>query len=653
MMRNLAGSLPGAVTRVAFASLLYLPWVGVLAAPSPQDGVASSSQPSAGGLDEIVVTAQRKAERLQEVPIAVNVISGESLSAMGTVETRQLGIAVPALDIGFQGSGGAPYLRGVGSNATNPNDEPSVAMYVDGIYFAAPFVNLMGFNNIERIEVLKGPQGTLFGRNATGGVIQIITRDPQQEPSVEGSVGYANYDTTSASLYATGGFTNWLAADIAVQYDNQDEGWGDNLVLGTDANLAKSYSVRTKLLFTPSEDTQIRLAGDYADRDGIAVEYRLPKGVRGADGVVTPGGHYDTPTNIQIYNYGENRNIVYARGGSLRIDHRMGLGQFVSISGYRKGTGALNVDTDGVATQVTEAFLPLFLESLSQEFQLIAPDDSRVQWLVGAFLFDNTAKYEDTVIAGSDIGPLPNGVSPYGKQRTKSGSLYAQATFPVWTDTKLTTGLRYTKEKQKFYSSLTIPDLGAFIPSPKAEQDMEEPTWRVALDHAFTPEIHGYVSYNRGIKSGGFDLLTAGSQGYDPEILDAYEVGLKSELFGRRLRFNASVFYYDYQDIQVQAIPQFTIETTNAAKAHIQGIDVDFQAAVTDALTLSGGFAVLDSEYDSYGDAVSFPASRLDGPTTRFDASGNETVHTPKFTGSLAADYRIRAAVGEFVLAAN
>jgi iron complex outermembrane receptor protein len=630
--------------------LIYL-FSTALSAATETPSSQSDSTEGVGGLDEIVVTAQRKVERLQDVPIAVNVLSGDALAAMGAVESKQLGVMVPALDFGFQGSAGLPYLRGVGSNAANPNDEPSVAMYIDGVYLSAPFINLMNFNNIERIEVLKGPQGTLFGRNATGGVIQVITRQPQHDASVEGSIGYANYDTTSASLYATGGITDWLAADIALQYDNQNEGWGKNLVVGGDANLSKSHSIRTKFLFTPGDNTRILLSGDYTDRDGIAVEYRLPDGVVGADGSVSPPGRYDTVTNIQLDNYGRNRNTAYTAGGSLRIEHEMSWGQLVSISAYRHASGCLCVDTDGVASQVTDGILPMDMEMKTQEFQLMAPPNSSVDWLVGMFLYENTAKYENAKIAGSDIGPFY--VQPYGKQNTQSGSLYAQATFPVWTDTKLTTGLRYTKEEQKFYSSISIPEIGVVIPSPKAERDMDEPTWRIALDHAFTPDVHAYISYNRGIKSGGFDLLTAGSQGYEPEILDAYELGVKSELLDRRLRFNASAFYYDYQDIQVQAIPQFTVETTNAAKATIKGFDVDFQAAVTRNLTLSGGFAVLDTKYDDYRTAVLFPASRLEGPPTRFDASGNETVHAPDFTGTFSAEYVVASAIGEIKLSAT
>ncbi|MET0988007.1 MAG: TonB-dependent receptor, partial [Steroidobacteraceae bacterium] len=210
-------------------------------------------------------------------------------------------------------------------------------------------------------------------------------------------------------------------------------------------------------------------------------------------------------------------------------------------------------------------------------------------------------------------------------------------------------GGRYTDEEQKF---VDLEFFGFPAPGPD-KRGFEKWTWRAALDYAFTPDIHSYVSFNRGVKGGGFDLLDPTSPGFDPEVLDAYEVGLKTQLLDHRLRLNASYFYYDYKNIQVQVVGANgagIISTTNAAAATIKGLDVDFQFLPIEYLTLSGGFAWIKGEYDKFPATVSYFASPLDGPPQSIDASGNDTIRTPEFTGNLTAEYRIQSSMGEFPL---
>ena len=233
-----------------------------------------------GQLEEITVTAQRRAERQQDVPIADTAITFSEAQKRGIVDTTSLTMAVPGLVINHTANEGNIFIRGVGTNLFGPASEQTVAVYVDGVYMPSPEANLFSFNNIDRVEVLKGPQGTLFGRNTTGGVVQIITREPSQTPGGDISLGYANYDTVSAQGYVTGGIVDGLAADLAVMYDNQGKGWGSNFTTGMENGIMakNNYALRTKWKYTPTEATPIKLLLDYS-RQYSKFDYQLVPGI--------------------------------------------------------------------------------------------------------------------------------------------------------------------------------------------------------------------------------------------------------------------------------------------------------------------------------------------------------------------------------------
>jgi len=592
-------------------------------------------------VEEIVVTAQRRSERLQNVPVAVNAITSAGLEARGLDSAVALSAAVPGLTFATQGLAGAPFLRGVGSGSGNPTDEPSVATYIDGVYIGAPFTNVFGFNNIERVEVLKGPQGTLFGRNATGGVIHVITRDPSPDTSAEASLGYANYQTVSGSAYLNAGLAEGVAVNFAGQFQDQGKGYGRSLTLGTETYKQDELSLRAKLLLEPTERTRVILSGDYGKINSAGLNYQLPRGVAGIDGNADYPGRYNTRNDYP------NAIRVRQRGVSLRIEQDLDFAKLISISAYRKAKGFYGVDADATPVSGTAAAEYQDQKSVSQELHLVSPDASPITWLVGAFYYRSSAAYDPLVLLGAAAGGLDY-LNIYGRQKTRSGSIFAQATGEILADTKLTAGLRYTTEKQHLISSIDS-NIGIIAPRDVDSQSIKRATWRLALDHRFTPDIMAYASYNRGIKSGGFDPLSFGS--FKPETLDAYEVGVKSELFGRRLRLNASAFWYDYKNIQVQVVTQGFSTTLNAAGARIRGMDVDFEAVPVNNLTLSGGFAYTDGEYTNYSDAISFAASP--GPAVIFDARGRDTVRTPKWTGSFNADYRIPSSIGDFTIAGS
>jgi iron complex outermembrane receptor protein len=609
-------------------------------APAP-DAPASATQANDSNLGEIVVTAQRRSQSLQDIPIAVAAVTADDLQSRGMTDTRSLSTSVPSLTLSENGVSVTPFLRGVGSNQSNPNDEPSVATYVDGVYIPSVTGNIFSFNNVERIEVLRGPQGTLFGRNATGGVIQIVTRDPRHDPGLDLDVGYGNYDTLNVSGYATTGLGDNLAADLAVIYNNNFDGYGRDIVRNQDIFRREEFAARTKWLWTPGSRTELRLSLNYSHLNSTGTDYQLAPGVIGIDGVSTYPGKRRTATDFQ--NVGDNE--VY--GGSLRIDQDLDFARLVSITGYRHVVGDFQLDQDASPTPLVLAFINQFARNWSQEVQLLAPTGSRIDWLVGGYYFN--ARYAYTPLTIEGLAALPfTRIDEFGSQNTESMSAYGQATAPLGASTRLTLGLRYTHEKQTT-TGRAEGDGIVIVPETPQRQSFDRLTWRVALDHRFSPDVLGYVSYNRGIKSGGFNMINAGTPGYRPEVLDAFEGGLKTEFANRRIRINGAVYYYDYQDIQVFSITGGgAVLTQNAAAAQVYGLDLDLAWRVTRRFQLAAAFGYIHSEYTDFPNATFTPPSPLDGPQYLGDATGNELIYAPHFTFNVSGDYAIPTSIGEF-----
>jgi iron complex outermembrane receptor protein len=590
-------------------------------------------------LQEIVVTAQRRSESLQQVPIAISAVSGSQLASRGIGDSTSLAQTIPNLDVSQNGTVLTLYMRGVGSNASDPNDEESVAFYVDGVYIASPLANIFDFNNIERVEVLKGPQGTLFGRNATGGVIQVITRDPKQTLGAEGSVSYGNYNTVGATGYVTGGVTSNLSADIAAVYHNIGDGYGTNTFLNIPIMRRKDLSVRSKWVWAPDATTTIKFTADYSLVRSDGTDYQLAPGVIGADGVSTYPGPYRTITNEPDLANSDNWGV------SARIEKDFGAARLVSISAYRHIVGEYNLDEDATPAPVVNSYIHQLARTFSQELQLLSPTASNLQWVFGAYYFNATYGYTPITIGGLAFGSPTASESIYGYQTTRSASAYAQATYEILPATKLTAGLRYTDEQQGITSTITAGTVVVATPTPQS-QAVDKATWRLALDHQFTRDVLGYVSYNRGMKSGGYNMINPTAPGYKPEILDAYEVGLKSELLDHLVRLNVAGFYYNYKDIQVQNIQAGSVNTVNAASARIYGFDGDLTIVPVKHLTLSASLGYTYGTYRNFENATFTPPSPLDGPQYAGNASGNFLVNTPKWTASGAFDYRIPTDVG-------
>lgn len=613
----------------------------VSSSPAPADALPAdtSRNSSSTGVAEIIVTAQRRGESLQKVPIAVTALTSDAITERGLSGSNSLEGVVPNLSVTRIGGVNQPYLRGVGSDGAGGFDEKSVATYVDGFYIAAPSSTQMSFNNLARIEVLKGPQGTLFGRNATGGVIQIVTKDPTEDFHANFDVGYGNYDTFDGNAYVTGGIASGLAADLAVQYHNQGDGFGTNLTTGSEVNKDRTTSIRSKWVYTGAS-TKITLFGDYEKVNSSGFAFRL-----GPNSSLTSGANAIDRFDIRMNDEPNFITRNYFLG--LRIEQDLGFANFISSSFY--GNNRLSYDSD-ITTQDGTAISLLYADTLekakqySQEFQLQGQSGGALSWQIGTYLF-RYDYHSNLRLTGRDVGPETI-ISDRG--RKESASFYGQGTYELATDLKLTAGLRYTIDKQKTYDGLiSLPTVPLNLPSADRRSTNKKPTWRLALDYQINPDVLAYVSYNRGIKSGGISVTALDTDPYNPEQLDAYEVGLKTQLFDRAVRFNVAGFYYDYKDLQVSVVDSTgtSARIFNAATARVYGLDADIEVRPFENLTLSGGIGLLDAKYRSFPGA---PAAGPDGSVSIIDAGGNRMINAPKVSGSVSATYTIPTSIGDF-----
>ncbi|MGE0115713.1 MAG: TonB-dependent receptor [Steroidobacteraceae bacterium] len=602
-------------------------------------------------LEEVVVTAQRREERLQDVPIAVSAISSEQLAAAGIDSTTELQYAVP----GFiaEQSGAIPHyaVRGISNTNVGPGVESAVAMYVDGVYISATPSSLMKLSNIERIEVLKGPQGTLFGRNATGGLVQVITKDPQHKPQADASVGYGNYQTFTGSLYATSGIADTLAADLSMSYTNQGQGYGKNLFDGEGyQRFPRDLAARTKWLWEPSAATRVKFAYDYSKLDLKIAFVPFP----GPQGTGTPlnGTFYDADSNIQ------QRIVTQASGGSIDIQHEFDQARLLSITSSRQSESDLLADLDATPRPVVAAQYADKEQQFTEELQLQSLNNTVFSWVVGAYYYYGTGRYQPfRLITGPAVGQEFN-----SKGTTESWAGFGQGTYEFLPDTHLTLGLRYTSETRDAISTVVIPSPS----SASGHVSFDKLTSRLSLDRKFTPNVMGYVSYNRGFQSGGFDLGSVQNGAYQPETIDAYEIGLKSEWFDQRIRFNIAAFHYQFDNLQLKILSTGgTITTINGPKAKLDGADADAAFVLTDRLQVSMGASYVHSEFQNFPNAPYYnynPNSTFvacAGANTRFltavkcDATGNQLPGAPKLSGNLAATYTIPLKTGKIAVDGN
>lgn len=682
------------------------------------------------GLADIVVTAQKSAQNVQDIPLSVTAVSGEALQSKGITTVQELNRVDPALQIGHATGTVTTFIRGIGNPVTTAGNEASVPVYIDDVYFVRASVPFFDLASIERVEVLKGPQGTLFGRNASGGVISIYTKDPSlTSPELEAHLGYGNYETMDAKLYASMPIGENLAANISVSYHNQDEGWGKNKRLvdpfdtslgykpgGEDYWKGHSISLRGKILWEPTDTTKVKLIGYYQNSwSQIGIYSRPFPGTEGGtpdpahNGFGNSGnfpvpsqvlpelGFYDVALGDTQKQYDKSEGY----GFSGRIDQEIGFADLVSITAYRKNDELYHSAGNYSPYDWTRYDLNIVDKQFSQEFQIKSRSSSKVNWIAGLYYLNADGGFNPTSITGPGMNSLLiESINIFGIQKVKSYAGFGQLTYPVTDMTNITLGARYTIDKITGRGSQQIqfiPALGTLLQTvPAVAQGFGLPgtvdaataaqvvalaqaptdtvpggsparktfkkfTYKASVDHKFSEDVMAYATYSRGYKAGTFNTLPLDTNTpLNPEVIDAYELGFKTELFDRKVRLNAALFWNDISNPQVQAQRNGLVFLENAGSARTKGAEFDLTVAAAQGLTLRLAGTYLDAKFRDFQAAPAYATyAQCQAPTSpdmaagcaavppapgnlnvyRTDASGHHMPYASKFKASASIDY--------------
>ncbi len=640
--------------RLSFALLVRAAPAVLLASPS-------FAQTGTVALEEIVVTAQKRSENLQNVPIAVQAVTAAQIESAGISNIQDMQTIVPGFSANVVAGYASTHLRGVGAGFFGAGTENPIALYVDGVYYGGAFSGLIDFVSVSQIEVLKGPQGTLFGRNASGGLLHVRTKDPSSAAEFSAHLGYGNYDSVTGDAYVSGPISSSVSANFAIEASHQGKGWGTNLTNGLPVNRNDhSVNARSKFLYELGTDTRILANFDYSDSRNSNLAFHIVPGgiIVVAAGTPIPSGGF-SGGGPRSWDSAANQQPLISNqqgGASLAFEQNLGFARISNIAAFRKASGHSEYDTDGTSVINSGGNYYQFDDQFTDELQLQSNEDSKLQWVVGAFYLSWRSKQDPHDIYGRSL------TNPYYISRRDIGTVvtdslagFAQGTYEILADTNLTLGGRYTHERRRARAeSLNNPAGGGVFSITNrftASTSYNEPTWRVALDHKFNDDVMIYASASRGFKAGGYNLASLGQAPYQPERINAYEVGLKSDLFDHRVRVNAAGFYYDYTSVQVQQAIAGVSFITNGSGAHLYGFDLDAEAQLTKEFKLTAGLEALHAKYTVFAGLTCAPPTG--GPTRTCAGNGNDLPYAPRFVFDGAVVYTVDFAGGSLASQVN
>lgn len=630
-------------------------------------GAAAPPAHAQGALEEVIVTAQRREESLQDVPISVAAFSQEALERSGVNATIGLPQLVPSVQLVRSGPSAMFFVRGVGNSSGGTGEEGTNAFYVDGVFLPDVKQTALKFNNIERIEVLKGPQGTLFGRNSSGGLVNVITHEPGEKVEAKLNLGVANYETYTSQAYLAGPLADTLSADIALTGTDQGEGWGKDQITADDVGSGWDWGLRSKWVWRPGDRTKITVAGEYAESsDDFTTAFRLAPGSLGIFGTLPPADPYDTNTPEDQFTDMESWGLT------LTAEFDLDWATLTSITGARKNENHSGFDADTGPAQLGGRDLAYIevedsAQSLQEELRLASNSDGRLSWQTGLFFLSTEAELDPQTSTGfafvSNPDPRAGGEnSVFSTLDTTSYAAFGEVSYDLTASTILTAGVRYTHDKLEFEAE-QVP-IGANPRPPLFVDDSvttEEPTYRLALQQDISEDLGFYASYNRGFKSGTYSMSSILVEPVEPQKIDAYEVGMKSQLLDNRLRLNLAAFRYEIDEYQVRSATGAspTAILLNAAEVEIDGLELEFEAAPVDNLRLFGAVTWLDAEFSDFPfapftyprPAVCTPGGPAPGMSTGAptgglttcigSAKGNDTPLAPEYAGNLGATYTL------------
>lgn len=638
--------------RLALCSTTALAVLLSLAAPAAfaQDGGRTM-------LEEITVTAQRREQSLRDVPISVTAFNADLITRANFQSVDDYFSVTP--NVSFTSSGSRDRkdlsIRGVTNQlSTDNNIRPNTfGFYIDEFNVAAGTANPQVVD-IERIEILRGPQGTYFGRNAVGGAINITTKQPHQEFELEGSIAYESFDTIDThAIINVPVVSDKLALRVVGRYAESDGNIKNINPIGGGNDSTYKYG-KAILRFTPNERLTIDLTGAYTD-EVVGMREGVPSGVLapfsrnlyfGGDpnAVADPDGVGFWPRNTNRVNFNRKQSVgtefYYLTG---RIRYEADSFAITSITGYIDSKGFLEGDIDGSSKDLFYETKPIKRDSLSQELRVQSLSEGPFEWTIGAMAARDRGNTDQVTWAGADNPfSLPEGfavTSTYSDGKSESYAVFGEGVWHANERLSVTLGARYTHEKQDVMQYNTSNgEINNKVDDSASFNDFSP---RLSVNYVFSDELNGYATISRGFKAGGVQINpNLEDTSYDPETLINYEVGLKGEFFDRRLRVNAAAFYMDWKDLQTEFafgvvdennVITFVSGIENAASARSYGLELEAQALITPELVIGGGVGYLNSKFKDYEDA--FVENQI------VDLSGERMPNAPKWTLNASAEY--------------
>lgn len=649
------------------ASLLAIG--GALAVPAlaqEEGSEPASSEGDSRKLDVITVTAQKRQENIQDVPISVTAITGEVIQEAGVVDVTDLAFLVPNFQIN---PGGRPIgprvgIRGVNS-VSNAGIEPSVGIFVDGAYVPRPGAIIGNLFDVQQVEVLRGPQGTLFGRNTPVGAINILTNRPEDTFGGSISANVENFGSFGAKGHLTGPLGDGLSGRIAVNFQRQGA-FLENSFDNEDELEREDFGVRGRLLWDISEAVEADLVVDHQtiEHTGAAQELvtgTVPDAFR--DRILTLFGEEidDSDTfDHKIRHRHSDDATVEQTGATLTFNIEVGGHVLTSISAYRD---FMEEERGSEVSRLPIDFLPndrdTDFQNLSQEFRIASATGQTLEYVAGVFFYDESFAidnrfglgddYCNTWLASRGLDSLVDdcnanperAVDDDFNQDLTSTAVFGQATFNVSDAISFTGGLRWTRDEKDgtFIGRSVNPAAAPVRPASEGPTDLElseeAVNWLVNARYFVNDDVMFFATASTGFKSGGFNAnANSLDRVFDPEDTETYEFGVKSTLFDSRVTANATAFRTDVNDFQERSFDGLRFEITNAGSVRLQGVEVDVRARPVEQLDILLGLSYLDTEFTDFRGAPGLPGG---GPIQ--DLTGERRTESPEWTSSLSANW--------------
>ncbi len=602
-------------------------------------------------IEEIIVTAERRAKNLQRVPITITALTGDHLEESLVADTMDMQILVPGYTFKTNSLRGQPYIRGVGSDVITVGAESSVAFFQDGVYLPRASSALIQLYDVERVEVVKGPQGTLFGRNATGGAVHVISKKPSDSFEAGGDLTLGNHD----QLRLTGYLNLPIDAQSSFRLSgllNRHDGHLRNVFRNIDVNSEDVVSLRGQYQRRRQSDAEIRIAVSYFDQDdsgpGLASH---PDPENGINLGLLPPFNGEVRSNPREVTHNEKLIARFSAWSTqLTVTKPFRSTELQSLTSYSHIDSFESLDLDASDADFASNMVDQWSKAFTQEFQLTSEINDNFNWLVGLFFLNEQASQILDIEVLFPAPPEPS-LPDFLPARNKPGAtvssealgVFGQGSYRIGEKWRATAGFRYSYDRRSQNYLQEITDPFGILGGSTTIRSNDRDSWnswtpKVVFEYLHSADVMAYLSISSGYKAGGFNTNTLQGS-FDEENLWAYELGLKSSFKQRRVQLNVAGFYYDYDDIQLLTLPPGAAVGTfpiviNAAEARYAGVEFDLSTRVTKQADVDVHVAWLDAQFDRF--VAMDPNNPQDGELNR---SGYRLQQAPELSASVRAQY--------------